>query len=176
MQHSLLSINPKTKEFDRDEAIERCYTWLTTEVPSTKCLNATAKKYETACTCSQDLNSPQEVERARAIAEYMVCWAGFPLHTKKELIFQWNQCSEVLAEDSEDYVKKRFTLPMCQYENCKLKRVCQNALRRVLNIGSKKWKSSILASLDETDKAEKTTFFSIISVRPFAKTLVFSTF
>ena len=143
MRHPLLSINPKSKDYDPEEATELCFTWLTTTFSNKNYQSKWGHGYETKCDCCKDLGSAEEMQRARAISEYMVCWSGFPSQTQRELLYQWNNLSEIMAENSNNTSNIKYTLPMTKYDNCSLKNVCKNALMNVLNVGAMKWKSSV---------------------------------
>ena len=135
-QHPFDLINPKSKEFDYDEAAEQCYQWIITELAVSNCRCMYTRRL-LKCTCVKSLSNEDEEDMARAIGNYMASWTTFPPHTRKELCHQWEKFALILKDSGGG--KCIYNAPNCGIPDCGRKLLCRNALLRIFNIGYRKY-------------------------------------
>ena len=150
MRHILFSINPKAKDFNKDEAIEKCKEYLLT-IGVQKCA---FNGYESKCKCLKFFTEEENEDVLHETAEYMIHWSSLNDKTKREILYQWWRFSLVMPKN----YKKRFILPKCLNSNSEndsddlervinnardQKLICRYALLNIINVGKRLWRSSL---------------------------------
>ena len=128
--HILKSISPTAKDFDFNEAVERCDEWLITTLSPICCFRSDDGR-ELKCSCLSIFNLHPDT--TTVAARYMVSWAGFSMQQKREILNTWDRYSAVTPG-------KKYILPL-DFED-KTKKVddvmvCRNSVMNILNVGRK---------------------------------------
>ena len=146
--HVLKGINPKSKDFDHDEAVTACRKWLSGEFGKTNCLQLYNRK-KTTCDCMKFLtatNPPTSPGLLDAVAEYMLHWVALPRATQYELLHEWMKVAEFVdqAYPSGEKSKRLYRVPTLglvggagmQHS------ICKNGLCGLLCVGRRIWKTA----------------------------------
>mmetsp|Transcript_12688 Transcript_12688/g.23782 ORF Transcript_12688/g.23782 Transcript_12688/m.23782 type:complete len:183 (-) Transcript_12688:149-697(-) len=153
MPHILHSIEPHQKEFNVEEATERCFVYITTEIASNKCKHPSgSSNRNTNCNCMSFLGERENIPVAKDVASYLVRWAGFDQVRKREVLHTWHTAASSYCyanNGSKTFKGKNYVVPRCGisgHENRLHQQVpfmiCRNALTGLLNVGRKMWETS----------------------------------
>ena len=128
--HILKCISPTIKDFDINEAVERCDEWLITTLSSICCFRSNDKR-KSKCHCLSIFNL--HPNNTTATAQYMVTWAGFSMQQKREILNMWDRYAA-------DTPGKQYTLsldfndPMQKVDDVM---DCRNLVMNILDVGKK---------------------------------------
>ena len=129
-KHILKSFSVKAKDFDFNDALQKCEAWLVSVLAAKNCYRSVDKR-EKKCRCFAFLIDNPNV--TREAAKYMLHWAGLKPIEKKELLNTWIRYS---AADEN----KNLILPLLQEEREEPipdHFICRHAVFAMLNVGRK---------------------------------------
>ena len=72
MAHPFTTMDIKATDFDYDQALAECVTFITQDLAQNNCTANSSRTYKTKCTCMQILKSEEKAELVEGVGKYMI--------------------------------------------------------------------------------------------------------